>query len=393
MWSATSFSLKAIALALLAGSVNALPKGAPLCVVNEQGIAAKHGSPSNPALGYALNVPNMNVAPGTPVDITLTNSAGKNDFNGILLYVTSQKSPKMRFGKFSQIDQLQAAGLKPQTEICQTAGFMGDANAVITHANPSPKPLTTTFRWELSPQDVAADPGPYELMGVVVINPGNWMVLPPVTLMSGGAGAGGAGAGAMPAGAPMPMPGIPMPGMPGMPSMPGMAGMPGMGRKILKCRPRAGAAGGAGGRNPGGPTPAGMPMPGMPMPPVAGGAKGGNMPGGMPMPGMPMPPVAGGAKGGNMPGGMPGMPMPPVGGAKGGNMPQMPGGNMPTGMPGGMPPMATPTGGAGAVIPTPGTGRAGAGSMTMGQGSQGGMPGGMSGMPGHEGMKMPSMRL
>ncbi|KAJ3083075.1 hypothetical protein HK102_001271 [Quaeritorhiza haematococci] len=221
-------------LAAFASSTYALPGGAPRCAVNETAIANAHGSPSNPALGYGIQVSGP-VTPGQPVDITVTNSAGRDSFNGILIYVVGS-NPQLRLGQFLNID---AASFKPQTEICQTAQFTGDASAVLTHSNPSPKPLTTRLQWQMLPQDAAADPGPYQIVSAIVISPAEWMVVPPVPLQV----AGGAPAGA-PA-APQPPAPVAVPGAP-----------PVGGRRILKCRPKNMPAGQA----------AAMPMPAPPMP-------------------------------------------------------------------------------------------------------------------------------
>ncbi|KAJ3090964.1 hypothetical protein HK102_002088 [Quaeritorhiza haematococci] len=210
MRSIVAFTLTAFAA--FASGVSARPTGAPRCAVNETAIAAGHGNPSTPTLGYSIQVSGP-VTPGQPVEFTIANSAGKTDFNGLLIYVTGQNK-QLRLGKFLNIDQ---ANFKPQTEICRNANFQGDAEAVLTHTNAAPKPLTTKLQWQMLPEDAARDPGPYEIISAVVINPREWQVLPPVALqVAGGAPAAPAAA---PAGAP-----------------------PTMGRKILKCRPKKMAA-------------------------------------------------------------------------------------------------------------------------------------------------------
>lgn len=70
------------ALLVSLSSISALPGGAPFCQINAAQIQGAHGAPNN-NLGYSIATQKN----GNAFTFRVTNSAGRNDFNGILMYV------------------------------------------------------------------------------------------------------------------------------------------------------------------------------------------------------------------------------------------------------------------------------------------------------------------
>ncbi|KAJ3079180.1 hypothetical protein HK102_003973 [Quaeritorhiza haematococci] len=195
----TSIFFIATILLILASPALALPNGAPKCALNPQVVANGHETAPNPAMGYGIQVSGP-ISPGQRVNFTVTNNAGRNTFNGILMYVQGQ-NPSIHIGKFVNLN---TNFFRPQRpNICAAANLRGDLLATITHANPNPKPIADSFQWEMLPEDAAADPGPYQIISAIAISPQEWMVVPPVPLQVAG--------GAPPA----------APGTPGAPANPG----------------------------------------------------------------------------------------------------------------------------------------------------------------------------
>ncbi|KAI8915589.1 hypothetical protein EDD86DRAFT_196393 [Gorgonomyces haynaldii] len=144
--------------------VAALPNGAPRCQINPQGIQQGHGSAPDQTLGYSITA----AKEGNGMKFSIANSAGLTSFKGALMYVASAAAPKVHLGKFTNLDTTKFKFQDPN--ICQTAGVQGAPEAVFTHANPSDKPLTTTFTWEGSAEEMAkAD---LTLFAVLAAEPG-----------------------------------------------------------------------------------------------------------------------------------------------------------------------------------------------------------------------------
>ncbi|KAJ3078191.1 hypothetical protein HK102_004673 [Quaeritorhiza haematococci] len=181
------FAFALSSIAALASPSFALPTGAPKCALNEQVVAQGHRAASNANLGYGIRVSGP-VAPNRPVEFTVTNKNGFPFYNGILIYVQGQ-NPNIHIGKFVDIDPLLH---RPQDQrICQAQNLQGDANAVLTHRHPLPKPNARALKWVMTEQDLAADPGPYKIVSAFAIGPKMWQVAPQVTLEVVGAPAAG----------------------------------------------------------------------------------------------------------------------------------------------------------------------------------------------------------
>ncbi|KAJ3248398.1 hypothetical protein HK104_007724, partial [Borealophlyctis nickersoniae] len=144
-----------------------------------------HGTPSDATAGFGLKM-GAPAADGS-YTITLTNSAQKDKFKGILMYVQDAADPKTHLGTFPEIDQ---ANFKFQTlDICNAAQIQQDQKATFTHSNPSDKPLTTEFKW----MPAASDAGKNAMLMAVVAGggPNPWQVIPPMQFTVGVAAEGG----------------------------------------------------------------------------------------------------------------------------------------------------------------------------------------------------------
>ena len=149
---------------LLAAFTLARPNGAPKCQINPDGIKAGHGSANDASLGYQLTA--TPAADG--MDIGITNSAGRNNYKGILMYVASKAAPKNHLGSFKGLDNTK---FKPQdAAICQAAQVTGAQDATFTHANPLDKDINTKFKWTGSAEEMAKTD--LELHAVLALEPG-----------------------------------------------------------------------------------------------------------------------------------------------------------------------------------------------------------------------------
>ncbi|KAH6576200.1 hypothetical protein BASA60_004668 [Batrachochytrium salamandrivorans] len=101
------------AVAFSSTAVSALPSGAPKCAINAT-------QPS-----------------GASWEITVTNSAGRESFQGALMYVATDMDPKNHLGKFT----FNKDEFRPQTKsICDAAKITGDLDATFTHSSATKKP-------------------------------------------------------------------------------------------------------------------------------------------------------------------------------------------------------------------------------------------------------------
>ncbi|KAJ3261195.1 hypothetical protein HK103_006504 [Boothiomyces macroporosus] len=129
--------MKFSTIAVLLASAFALPNGSPICSIDETKIS-RMGAQEN--LGYSIvtKATNQNTFTFTIANPKITN------FKGVLMYVVSASNPSVHLGKFT----ISEAKFKE----C-TAGVA--AGSTITHANPNPVPLSTTFTWTANTADLA----------------------------------------------------------------------------------------------------------------------------------------------------------------------------------------------------------------------------------------------
>ncbi|KAH6570514.1 hypothetical protein BASA81_010504 [Batrachochytrium salamandrivorans] len=141
------------AVAFSSTAVSALPSGAPKCAINATVIGAAHKKSDDPTLGYSVSI----AASGASWEITVTNSANRESFQGALMYVATDMDPKNHLGKFT----FNKDEFRPQTKsICDAAKITGDLDATITHSSAKKKPVGMKFMWTPNPADmnVAGNP-------------------------------------------------------------------------------------------------------------------------------------------------------------------------------------------------------------------------------------------
>lgn len=134
-------------------AVLALPNGSPVCGINEAQIAASEMRKSDSSLGYALKI---SFAGSNSWDITITNSAGRKDYSGILLYVHQVNQPQKHLGSFSFQDQTKWKYMAPQT--CSSQNIVSSTpKATVTQAKEQAVSIAqnVVFRWTASPQELA----------------------------------------------------------------------------------------------------------------------------------------------------------------------------------------------------------------------------------------------
>ncbi|KAL2911730.1 hypothetical protein HK105_208787 [Polyrhizophydium stewartii] len=138
-----------VAAAALLGSAVALPVGAPKCAINPAAIAAAHGKQADPSLGYGVSV---KMTGANAWEMTVTNTAGRKAFQGILMYINKDMAPNTHLGKF----EIDTNNFKFQSmDICSAAKVTGPMEATFTHSNPSKKPIDkTVFKWTATTEEL-----------------------------------------------------------------------------------------------------------------------------------------------------------------------------------------------------------------------------------------------
>lgn len=130
-----------------------LPNGAPSCGISEIAITNGMHTPSDKSLGYALQVV---PAGGSNWDISISNSAGRSDYQGLLIYVHQLKSPSAHLGQFTFKNQTKWKYLP--ISLCESKKINSSTPmSTFTHANPDRVPMAgnVTFRWTASPSELA----------------------------------------------------------------------------------------------------------------------------------------------------------------------------------------------------------------------------------------------
>ncbi|KAH6583309.1 hypothetical protein BASA50_000872 [Batrachochytrium salamandrivorans] len=165
------------AVAFSSTTVSALPSGAPKCAINATVIGAAHKKSDDPTLGYSVSItPN-----GASWEITVTNTAGREYFQGLLMYVATDMEPKNHLGKFT----FDKDNFRPQTKsICDAAKITGDLDATFTHSSPTKKAVGMKFMWTPSPADMAASGNPM-IYYAFADNDGKDAVTTPAKFMTG----------------------------------------------------------------------------------------------------------------------------------------------------------------------------------------------------------------
>ena len=138
---------------VMLSAVLALPNGSPICGINDAQIAASEMLKSDSSLGYALKI---SFAGSNSWDITITNSAGRKDYSGILLYVHQVNQPQKHLGSFSFQDQTKWKYMAPQT--CSSQNIISSTpKATVTQAKEQPVSIAqnVVFRWTATPQELA----------------------------------------------------------------------------------------------------------------------------------------------------------------------------------------------------------------------------------------------
>ncbi|KAJ3365888.1 hypothetical protein HDU91_002043 [Kappamyces sp. JEL0680] len=140
---------------LFATAIVARPTGAPACGINESKIQQGMNSASDATLGYGLRVAKVSSSPATWT-VQVENSRGRQDYQGLLLYVTSA-SPSEHLGSFSFLN---ATKWKFQPEsLCSSANITGTTlgTSTVTHANPDRVALAknVTFTWTATANEIA----------------------------------------------------------------------------------------------------------------------------------------------------------------------------------------------------------------------------------------------
>ncbi|KAI8902619.1 hypothetical protein BC833DRAFT_572703 [Globomyces pollinis-pini] len=180
----------AITLLTLALSVFSKPSGAPKCIINEVNIEKGMGTKSDPALGYSIDaVPGQ----GNTYSFTVKNTAGRADFQGVLMYVTSGTDAKAHFGKFTLPTGGALDGKFKFHPACAGTST-GPLEATVTHANPKRIPLNTptTFTWTGTAEDIAK--GNLQFNAVIAsLDPtqtgkAKWQKIQPIPLVFNGQG-------------------------------------------------------------------------------------------------------------------------------------------------------------------------------------------------------------
>lgn len=114
---------------ILSTAISSFPNGSPLCDITDSVVAKGHQSPSDESLGFSLLVKPTGQ---NNWNISITNSVGKTDFQGLLLYVHHPSQPQTHLGQILFIDQNKWKYSKCATE---------SIHSTVTHANPDPVKL------------------------------------------------------------------------------------------------------------------------------------------------------------------------------------------------------------------------------------------------------------
>lgn len=133
-------------LVLLAPLVSSLPSGAPSCSINETAIAVGMSFENDPLLGYSLNVSRV-IGHDSSWEIQVQ-STTRNDYQGILMYISPSINPKVHLGTLSFKNQTKWK-YQPLS-LCQKSNVVSDSpNSTITHATPDRVLVSknVTFKW------------------------------------------------------------------------------------------------------------------------------------------------------------------------------------------------------------------------------------------------------
>lgn len=140
-----------IPLTYLVFAIHALPNGAPKCGINEAAIQSGMNSASDISLGYTLQVA---PAGNNNWNITITNKAGRTDYQGILMYVHQLATPSNHLGEFSFTDQTKWK-YQP-TSLCTSNNINSSTSkSTVTHATPDRAAMSTVFVWTAPSAELA----------------------------------------------------------------------------------------------------------------------------------------------------------------------------------------------------------------------------------------------
>jgi hypothetical protein len=125
----------------------ALGDGSPICDIASIGkMEGAHGAPA--PSGFSLVLSSTDAS--GPITVTIANSEGRTDFEGILLFAQDAQN-KAHLGAFASIPE----GFKAQDK-CEAEGFAGEATSTLTHAKSNKMALSTEFRWAPAASDNVA---------------------------------------------------------------------------------------------------------------------------------------------------------------------------------------------------------------------------------------------
>lgn len=138
--------MKYFGILSLASSVFAFGNGSPTCSIDATGTAEAMGNETKD-LGYTSDIKRLSK---NEFEVSFANTAGRKDFQGLLMYIGSSTDPKGRIGKFAIVDTKK---FKFQ-DADKCSGFTGAKEATVTHANDAAVPVSTKFKFTLTDDEM-----------------------------------------------------------------------------------------------------------------------------------------------------------------------------------------------------------------------------------------------
>jgi hypothetical protein len=159
----------------------ASPGGAPGCGISADKITAGMGAQKTD-LGYTSSIKRT---AANSFEVSFANTAGRADYQGLLMFVASAADPKTHVGKFTFANP---AKWKYQ-DAAKCSGVKGALEATVTHSAPAPAAITVKFTLELTDAEMAMPD--LDLQAVIASTDAGkptWQILPsfPVSKRSSG---------------------------------------------------------------------------------------------------------------------------------------------------------------------------------------------------------------
>jgi hypothetical protein len=171
-------------LSLLVALALASPNGAPKCGISADGITAGMGAQKTD-LGYTSSIKRT---AANSFEVSFANTAGRADYQGLLMFVASAADPKTHVGKFT----FETPEKWKYQDAAKCSDVKGALEATVTHSAPAPAAITVKFTLELTDAEMAMPD--LDLQAVIASTDAgaagkpSWQILPsfPVSKRSSG---------------------------------------------------------------------------------------------------------------------------------------------------------------------------------------------------------------